>query len=362
MLYIDLYGGVSHTALCETLLNAIKNKKQRFTCILIEYLKKNTVLFKKAGSGKESSIDLFLLYKQCKGITLNREDAHELAGDMSAVLDTIILHSGENQMEAYDIIIYLALILLMEKMHMKEKVRILCPRIGTVSSGAVFQILKGIHIILDPIAPAITPMCSAFLVYYTDLFIHAIQGILVSFTQIPDPLQKNIRIQLFECDDWNTDTSIDEFEYDVIGVLETNIDDCTPEVISGAMSDILDSGALDYTITPVMMKKGRSGFQIQVLCRQKDIKRIAEELLKQTSSFGVRIQTLMRQKLKREIKTIKTKYGRIRVKLGYKGNNIIKTAPEFDDLKLISRTRGISLFHLYNKIMKEIMGEIKKGD
>lgn len=355
MWYIDLSGSVSHTALCEALLKAAGDKKQDFTRLFIEYMKNNTVLYEKTGVGKESNP--LLLNEQCKGITpLDRKQALELAGDMSSILDTIISLSEENTAGAYDMVIYLALLLLMEKLDLKKEIKMLFPRIGTESPETVFHMLKGIEVILDPLAPAVTPLCSAFLAYYRDLFVNVVHGILTSFTAISDPVNSNIRIQLFECDDWYAGSDPDGFDYDIIGVLETNIDDCTPEVISGVLTTILDTGALDYTITPVIMKKGRSGFHIQVLCQKNDMGRIAEKLLKQTSSFGLRMQTLLRKKLKREIKKIQTAYGEVRVKLGYKGNEIIKATPEFDDLLLISRTRDISLFNLYN----EITGEMKK--
>lgn len=359
MWYMDLHGGVSHTALCEALLNIIEgDKKQQFTRLFVKYLKNNAVLFQRIDTGKETFIHPLLLKNQCTGIKpLDKKQALELADDLSSIFDKMITLSGENSVDVFDMVIYLALLIFMEKVGMKNTVRMLFPRIGTESPEAVFHILKGIKIILDPFAPGITPMCSAFLVYYTDLLINVIQGTLLSFIKVLDPLNTDIRILLFECDDWNPGDYSDEYENDIIGVLETNIDDCTPEVVSGVMMDILASGALDYTITPVMMKKGRTGFHIQVLCRRNDIERIADKLLIQTSSFGLRIQVLLRKKLKRKIKTIQTSYGEVRVKLGYKGNKIIKATPEFDDLRMISRERDISLFHLYS----EIMGEMKKG-
>ncbi|MBN2531730.1 MAG: DUF111 family protein [Spirochaetales bacterium] len=356
MWYIELSRGVSPTALCEALLKLIDDKKSQFTRLFIGYIKRNKELVGKI-TERESMIDFFLLNEQCKEIApMNRKKVFELADDMSSILDTILSLSGQKQVDVYDVIIYLALLLLMEKLDMKKKIKILFPRIGTGSQDIVFHILKGLNLILDPLAPVITPVCAAFLAYYTDLFVHVIQGILTSFIKVSDPLKKDNYIQLYECTDWNRDGNPDGYDYDMVGVLETNIDDCTPEVISGVMSDILASGALDYIIIPAMMKKGRTGFYVQVLCQRNDMERIADELLKQTSSFGLRMQILLRKKLRREIRTIQSSYGEVRVKLGFKGNQIIKATPEFDDLKRISGIRGISLFSLYN----EISGEIKK--
>ena len=102
------------------------------------------------------------------------------------------------------------------------------------------------------------------------------------------------------------------------------------------------------------MKKGRSGFQIQVLCKKKDMERIAGELLLQTSAFGLRMYTRLRKKLKRKIVMFESSYGEIKVKVGYRGADIIKATPEFEDLQRISRIKHIPLFNLYNNILSQI--------
>ena len=106
-----------------------------------------------------------------------------------------------------------------------------------------------------------------------------------------------------------------------------------------------------------MMKKGRNGLHIQVLCKQQNRDTIAEMLLRQTSSFGLRIYETRRIKLRRRLEKIKTPYGVVTVKLGYCGNHLVKATPEFDDLQRIALDMDIPLFNLYN----EIMGEMKKG-
>ncbi|MBN2440099.1 MAG: DUF111 family protein [Spirochaetales bacterium] len=356
MWYLDVSGGISPASLYVAMVKIIENKKQQFIDECNNYFNNMSELFREAIS-PEKIFDPVSIYNKFEGQFFpESEEAVKQAGDLSSILTAIISFSGEKTIGYYDYLLYLLLIILLEKMNLKEQIRILPPRINTNSGETVFQLLKGIVIILDPQGLPVSTMCSAFCHYYENLFIARSEGMLLSFINLKDPFNKN-NIRLFKCDAYQKTDTIDGYEYDVISVLETNIDDSTPEIISGAMTALLTRGALDYTISPVMMKKGRSGFQIQVLCNQSDSERIAEELLHQTSTFGLRISTTLRKKLSRRFEKIQTAYGEVTVKCGYQGDNLIKATPEFDDLNRIAIARGIPLFNLYS----EIMGEIKKG-
>ena len=357
MWYVDVSGGLSPASLFVAMLGLIEDKKHHFIDECKNYFNNISNFFKDKLS-QEEILDPVILHQKYQGqsFTESKEVVNK-AGDLSSILTTIVSLSGEKSIDYYDYLIFLSLIILLEKMNLKKKIYILAPGIGTNSPEIVFNLLKDMGIILDPQILPVSTICAAFCHYYKNLFIIQSKGALLSFINLNDPFNRNISIRLFECDRGETPGKSDDYDYDVIGVLETNIDDSTPEVISGVMNNILSQGALDYTITPVIMKKGRSGFQIQVLCHEHDMQRMAEELLHQTSSFGLRIYTTMRKKLRRRLEKIMTVYGEVTVKCGYQGNKLIKVTPEFEDLNRIASTRSIPLFHLYN----EIMGEIKKG-
>ncbi len=131
-------------------------------------------------------------------------------------------------------------------------------------------------------------------------------------------------------------------------VLESNIDDCTPEQISHMTSRLMDGGALDVHVMPCMMKKGRLGFLVRVLTDQPE--QHASTIMAETGSIGVRVHPVeYRFELDREIRTVKVKFGRVhetvRVKftpLGYK--------PEFDDVSRLSKKHGLTFSEAGDKI------------
>jgi pyridinium-3,5-bisthiocarboxylic acid mononucleotide nickel chelatase len=357
MWYIDMPGGFSPAGLFVALVSLIGDKKQTYIEACRSLIMKAPGFFHHTFS-REEFLDLVYIKEQCKGMTpLQRKDLVYDGDTIISIVVTIVSLSGEERINYFDFYLFFLLIVLMEKMNAKSKFYILSPRIGTGSSESALALLRGIMIMLDPVAMAVPPMSAAFCHYYKDRVINVGSGSLTSVMYVPVPFSDDKVVQLFEYNSNTRTTSPVEYEYDVVSVLETNIDDSTPEVISGVMTYILDQGALDYTVTPVMMKKGRNGFHIQVLCRKDDCDKFAEILLHQTSSFGLRMYEARRTKLRRRMTSITTEYGNITVKLGYCGDHLIKAVPEFDDLNRIATSRNIPLFNLYN----EIMGELKKG-
>jgi hypothetical protein len=123
-------------------------------------------------------------------------------------------------------------------------------------------------------------------------------------------------------------------------ILESNIDDCTPEHISHMVSSLMDAGALDVHVLPCVMKKGRIGFLVRVLTE--DPEAHAGVIMAETKTLGVRVQPVdSRFELDRTTRTVKVRFGReteeIRVKyspLGFK--------PEFDDLARAARKHRIT--------------------
>src|SRR5262249_55423692 len=128
-----------------------------------------------------------------------------------------------------------------------------------------------------------------------------------------------------------------------IVVLETNIDDCSAEILGYFVERALAAGALDVFHTPVQMKKGRPGVLVTVLCAAADGDRFSELLLRETSAFGVRRHTAERRKLRREFVSARTPYGQVTVKVGKLNGQVLHAAPEFESCKKLAIEASVSL-------------------
>jgi uncharacterized protein (TIGR00299 family) protein len=139
-----------------------------------------------------------------------------------------------------------------------------------------------------------------------------------------------------------------DWETDRVAVLETNIDDQNPELLAHAAERLLAAGALDVFQTPVQMKKGRTGVLFTVLCAEADADRFSEQLLRETSAFGVRRSVAERRKLKREFREVQTKFGPVTVKLGRLNGEIVQASPEFESCKKTATAAGVALGAVYD--------------
>ncbi len=127
-----------------------------------------------------------------------------------------------------------------------------------------------------------------------------------------------------------------------VAELACNIDDMTAEEMAYGMEKILDGGALDVFAVPAVMKKGRPGTVIHVLCRQQDKEDIVKLIFKYTSTIGIRETAVRRYVLDRKTETLDTDYGPVRRKIS-SGYGVTKVKYEYEDLARIADERNISL-------------------
>ena len=149
----------------------------------------------------------------------------------------------------------------------------------------------------------------------------------------------------------------DENEDDKIDVIETNIDHLTGEEIGYLFDVIMDAGASDVSITPIIMKKNRQGSLLKVISKKSKRDEIVNLIFKETGSLGIRIAPNIHRGLaKREFikKTyeIEGKEYEVTFKIGYVNGEIISKRPEYEDLKRIAIDSGLSL-----RKVKEIIHE-----
>jgi uncharacterized protein (DUF111 family) len=134
---------------------------------------------------------------------------------------------------------------------------------------------------------------------------------------------------------------------DRIAVLEANIDDMNPEFYEAVYARLFDQGALDVTLTPMMMKKNRPANKLTVLAPLDLAEAISQLMLLETSTFGVRMYEVQRRKLGRFWRDVETRCGVIPVKCGVLDGRIVQAAPEYDACKQLAEEHGIPVRLIY---------------
>ena len=149
----------------------------------------------------------------------------------------------------------------------------------------------------------------------------------------------------------------EEYEKDNVILIETNIDDMNPEFFDYIYERLLENGSLDVFTTPIFMKKNRPSVMLSVLTTTENLDEILSIIFAETSTLGVRLNRLERRKLEREIITIKTKFGDMRIKISKSKGKIKNIAPEYEDCKKIASELKIPLKDVYNEVRRIAMNE-----
>lgn len=144
---------------------------------------------------------------------------------------------------------------------------------------------------------------------------------------------------------------IENYAADNSVIIETNIDDMNPEFYPFVIERLLNAGAHDAYLIPVIMKKGRPGIVLSTLCESDKIDEILKIIYRETTTLGVRIIPIERKKLNRDYEILQTKYGEMKVKviISESGKRYI---PEFEECKKISLEKNVPLAEIYNEIIK----------
>lgn len=135
---------------------------------------------------------------------------------------------------------------------------------------------------------------------------------------------------------------------EVVSILQTNLDDLNPEILAYAAEKLLAAGALDVWLTPVIMKKGRPGSLLTVLCRPEKENELLKIILAETSTLGVRARREKRYCLPRQEICVQTEYGAVRVKVapGSAGGGP-QISPEYEDCRLLAQEKNVPLKDVY---------------
>jgi pyridinium-3,5-bisthiocarboxylic acid mononucleotide nickel chelatase len=126
-------------------------------------------------------------------------------------------------------------------------------------------------------------------------------------------------------------------------MVETNVDDVSPQVLGHLMERALEGGALDCWFTHVQMKKNRPGVLVSILCRPAEGEAMHELLFAETPTLGVRSYAVRRRALDREFVTVETEFGRIAVKVARRGGRVVGATPEYEDCHAAALARNVPL-------------------
>ena len=128
-----------------------------------------------------------------------------------------------------------------------------------------------------------------------------------------------------------------------VAVIVCTVDDATPQALAYAARGLLAAGALDVYTAPVTMKKGRQGHQLTVLVRPEDLSPLARQVLRETSTLGLRFRLEQRFELERSVCRVQTEFGPVDVKVGRLDGEVLHTWPEYEDCASLAERHGVPL-------------------
>ena len=142
-------------------------------------------------------------------------------------------------------------------------------------------------------------------------------------------------------------------------LLETNIDDMSPQVFGYLMERLLEKGALDVWFTPIQMKKNRPAVMLSVLANSSDEEIFSEIILKETTTLGIRVRPITRHIASRELLEFDSSLGQVKVKVKRVSDSIADISPEYEDCRKIAQQQNIPLYEVVRIINAEARKQMK---
>lgn len=147
--------------------------------------------------------------------------------------------------------------------------------------------------------------------------------------------------------------SADDTATEFVAVIETDIDDANPQLISYLSDKLLDAGALDVYRTTVQMKKGRSGVQLTVLAPPDQLSALRELIFRESTSIGVRWRLESRFTLRREFVAVETRWGTVNIKVAsWPNGEQANATPEFEDCRQLAAQHAVPLKRVINEALR----------
>jgi uncharacterized protein (TIGR00299 family) protein len=130
---------------------------------------------------------------------------------------------------------------------------------------------------------------------------------------------------------------------EVVTVIEANVDDMSPQLYGYLVERALAAGALDITCSSIQMKKNRPGLEISILCGRERAEALAQLLFEETTTIGLRVHQAARLVLEREMASVETPYGTVRVKISRRHSTVMNITPEYDDCRRLALEKSVPL-------------------
>ncbi len=146
-------------------------------------------------------------------------------------------------------------------------------------------------------------------------------------------------------------------ENDTITKLESNIDDCSGEVLGYVMEQLFKAGAKDVHYMPVFMKKNRPAWQLNVICAKEDIEKLEHIIFRETTTIGIRRTEMDRTVLRREERTVSTVFGKAQVKV-CEARDVKRFYPEYESVIKLAEENQVPFSQVYQTIQKQCMDEM----
>jgi uncharacterized protein (TIGR00299 family) protein len=143
-----------------------------------------------------------------------------------------------------------------------------------------------------------------------------------------------------------------------VAMVETNLDDLSPEFVPDVVEACFEAGALDVWVTPTQMKKGRPGIVLSALAPPADERAVSEAMLIHSGTFGVRVSGVRRWELDREWRTVSVAGREVRVKIGSLDGRTLHVAPEHDDCAAVAAATGEPASAVWNAAAKAAREEL----
>jgi pyridinium-3,5-bisthiocarboxylic acid mononucleotide nickel chelatase len=140
-------------------------------------------------------------------------------------------------------------------------------------------------------------------------------------------------------------------------VVEANLDDSTPQLLGHLVERLLAGGALDAWVTPVVMKKGRPGHLLSAMVEGSRREAVVDLMLRESTTLGVRSYPVERQALERDWVEVETPWGKVRVKRGLRGGEVLNAHPEFEDCRRIAEAAGVPV----KQVMAAALAALGRG-
>ncbi|MDQ3509422.1 MAG: nickel pincer cofactor biosynthesis protein LarC [Actinomycetota bacterium] len=141
-----------------------------------------------------------------------------------------------------------------------------------------------------------------------------------------------------------------------IEIIEANVDDASGEMLGSAVERLLENGALDAWLEPIVMKRGRGAYKICALAKSGEREKLARLVMRETGALGVRHHSIGRTVAERRIENVSLPYGKCRVKIGSLDGGDFIVSPEYEDAARLAEKEGIPLPKVYSDARGAVRG------